>query len=146
MYGKPRMATPLSQHADSYYGVNASSPINYPPAPPPGFHSNVNHRFNSLNDPVSGQPGTHSPYTPMGTLNIPAASGVYGPSPSGRVSAALPVNLPLPLPMSMQGHAAQFSSFGPSDAPSPVMETATAQFSGPSLATVRSLETEGHLV
>lgn len=143
MYGKPRMVTPLSQHADSYYCVNAGSPINYTPAPPPGFHSNVNHRFNPLNDPVSSQPGTHSPYTPMGTLNIPAANGIYGPSPSGRVSAGLPVNLPLPLPMSMQG---QFSSFNPNDGPSPVMETATAQFSEPALATVRSLETEGHLV
>uniref|UniRef100_A0A0N8CD86 Down syndrome cell adhesion molecule n=1 Tax=Daphnia magna TaxID=35525 RepID=A0A0N8CD86_9CRUS len=145
MYGKSRMVTPISPHSDAYYGVNANSPVNYPPAPHPSFHTTgTNHRYNPLSEPT-GNHGAHSPYTPMGTLNIPAANGVYGPSPSssGRASA-LPVNLPLPLPMSMQGHG-QFSSFNPSEGPSPIME-ATAQFSGPSLATVRSLETEGHLV
>ncbi|EFX79012.1 hypothetical protein DAPPUDRAFT_305049 [Daphnia pulex] len=145
MYGKSRMVTPISPHSDAYYGVNANSPVNYPPAPHPSFHTTgTNHRYNPLSD-STGNHAAHSPYTPMGTLNIPAANGVYGPSPSssGRASA-LPVNLPLPLPMSMQGHG-QFSSFNPSEGPSPIME-ATAQFSGPSLATVRSLETEGHLV
>ncbi|XP_059352881.1 nephrin-like [Daphnia carinata] len=145
MYGKSRMVSPISPHSDAYYGVNANSPVNYPPAPHPSFHTTgTNHRYNPLSEPT-GNHGAHSPYTPMGTLNIPAANGVYGPSPSssGRASA-LPVNLPLPLPMSMQGHS-QFSSFNPSEGPSPIME-ATAQFSGPSLATVRSLETEGHLV
>lgn len=150
MYSKSRMVTPISNHPDSYYGVNANSPVNYPPAPHPAFHTGTigtNHRYNPLNEPTGNHTTTHSPYTPMGTLNIPAANGIYGPSPSssGRTSsAALPVNLPLPLPLSMQGHG-QFSSFNPSEGPSPLME-ATAQFSGPSLATVRSLETEGHLV
>ena len=145
MYGKSRMVTPISPHPDSYYGVNANSPVNYPPAPHPAFHSGTNHRYNPLSEPSGNHAASHSPYTPMGTLNIPAANGIYGPSPSssGRASA-LPVNLPLPLPMSMQGHG-QFSSFNSSEGPSPLME-ATAQFSGPSLATVRSLETEGHLV
>lgn len=148
MYGKSRMVTPISNHADSYYSAN--SPVNYPPAPHPAFHTGTigtNHRYNALNEPSGNHINSTSPYTPMGTLNIPAANGMYGPSASssGRTSsAALPVNLPLPLPMSMQGHG-QFNSFNSSDGPSPLME-ATAQFSGPSLATVRSLETEGHLV
>lgn len=138
----------VNPHPDSYYGVNTNSPVNYPPAPHPSFHTGTNQRYNPLSETTANQTATHSPYTPMGTLNIPAANGIYGPSPSssGRASSAagLPVNLPLPLPMSMQSHG-QFSSFNPSDGPSPIME-ATAQFSGPSLATVRSLETEGHLV
>lgn len=156
MYGKTTRMVPSQ---DSYYNP---SPINdpsgrYVPAPPT-FQQHHHHggpnRFNTLSEPGShmGSNSSTSPYTPMGSLNVPAANGIYGPS-SGRISAAgLPVNLPLPLPMSMQGHSGNqhghphFSSFvNPSDGPSPIME-ATAQFSGPSLATVRSLETEGHLV
>ena len=151
MYTKSRMnPSSITTNPDAYYSVNAS-PINdpsrygaYPPPVPlpPSFKSNSN-RFNPLNESAS-QP---SPYTPIGTLNIPAGNGSVahssssGYGTSGRPSASLPVSLPLPLPLSMQAHG-HFSSFNP-DATS---VEATAQFSGPSMATVRSLETEGHLV
>ena len=148
MYSKSRMnPSSITTNPEAYYSVNAS-PINdpsrygaYPPTVPPSFKSNSN-RFNPLNESASQA----SPYTPIGTLNIPASNGSIahssgGYGTSGRASASLPVNLPLPLPLSMQAHG-HFSSFNP-DASS---GEATAQFSGPSLATVRSLETEGHLV
>ena len=153
MYSKSRLnPSSIAANPESYYSVNAS-PINdpsryagYPPPVPPSFKSNSN-RFNTLNDSGS-QTQSLSPYTPVGTLNIPTGNGSIAHSggvgsygTSGRASAALPVNLPLPLPLSMQPHA-HFSSFSP-DVTS--LE-ATAQFSGPSMATVRSLETEGHLV
>ena len=153
MYGKTRMAP--TPNPDAYYSVNAS-PVNDQPAryvgpypPAPSFHPSSN-RYNTMNESSlnAGSSGVTSPYTPMGSLNIPAANGIYGP-PSGRVSAGLSVNLPLPLPMSMQSHGingTHFTSFNPSEGPSPIMEAATAQFSGPSMDTVRSLETEGHLV
>lgn len=147
MYAKSRQ--------DPYYNP---SPINDPSArygtlPTSNFHqgpTSVSNRFNPLSESVASA-SNHSPYTPMGSLNIPAANGIYGPS-AGRIATGLPVNLPLPLPMSMQGGhhhpvAGHFTSFNPNESgPSPIMEQATAQFSGPSLATVRSLETEGHLV
>jgi hypothetical protein len=151
MYGKSRGNPAIAANPDAYYNVNpspvSSNEARYAPYPPvhPSFGpaGNHNNRYNPLSETVN-----QSPYTPMGTLNIPAANGTLGHHSNGYVAArttgALPVNLPLPLPMSMQqgshGHFSSFSSDGP-----PSLE-ATAHFSGPSMATVRSLETEGHLV
>lgn len=136
---------PVVPNPDSYYGVNTSpnDPARFAgfPTTPASFNT-IPRRFNPLNESISRDT---SPYTPMGSLNIPAANGSipqHGYSTSGRAPAPFPVNLQLPLPLSLQAHG-HFSSFNTDGHPS---LDATAQFSGPSMATVRSLETEGHLV
>lgn len=128
-----------AERAEPYYNVNGSplsstgggGEARYAPYPPMHLHAN---RYNPLSEPQMHH--SNSPYAPMGSLNI---------SPAG-YPVNLPVNLPLPLPLSMQaGQGGHFSSFSSDQGP-PSLAEATAHFSGPSMATVRSLETEGHLV
>ena len=158
--------------SDAYYNPSpvsshSNSEARYAPYPPVHPSYNVvaaavasSNRYNALNESINAK----NPYTAMGSLNIPAAGasavGYHHPAPMpppssrmGAVAMAAPstsslaVNLPLPLSMQPNSHhPGHFSSFASSsDGPSS-LEAATAHFSGPSMATVRSLETEGHLV
>ena len=125
MYRKSRMNLSFTAaNPEPDYSVN-ESPINdsssdagYPSPMPPLFESYSN-RFNTLDD-SGNQTQSRSPCTPVGTLNILSANGSIAHSSGagsygtlGRASSALPFNLPLPLPLSMQSHGHFSSPFSP---------------------------------